>query len=605
MSKKGNIKNEKSIQPPPNLTNERKNFPHNFKKEYNFKIVALLGFVISFILLAFSYTFWGSYFEMNDDPRYVMAMKGFATPLPYDNFVSVYIFTVNLYIWLYKHFPNIGWYGYSMFLLLWGTLFNLFISLYLISIKRTNLLLIVLLFLAFYFLIFFQNSYWINFTRPAILATSSFIILLAILYLDANTVNKNKWILIFPCLTYILGHLTRLDAGYLGFVFGSAFATLIILNQKKIFPFFSKFILPVVLFIVLIKIIDLASQKSNTRNNEFLKKTEIIRQLIDYRNAAAFIPKTIKDTIAYNAMINARYCSDEKIISVDFLKQLTDESPLLERGNEKKFNDEFGAFSKSLDEENYVAKNLNYGCFILVLLWLITSFKTNFISFLKYTAFQLFFISATLFMSYFMKMPARIFNPLLVILTISNILFLFSLLIFKEKKFYYSIGILFFATLYSIPKYTKANKNLITNYSSYGKVNQIMIDDINNRFSNTIFIPTNLRSWEMHNATDPINEINFANKNSYVYLTIELSLAPETQDQLLSKFGTTDHAFLFNNISKMNNVVFISDDNFNNFLRAYYHYLYKQNYFFEKISNDMLPFYTATGLNYYRLKKAQ
>ena len=244
-----------------------------------------------------------------------------------------------------------GWYGYSMFFLLCGALFNFFIALYLIAIKRINFLLILLLFIAFYFLIFFQNVYWINFTRPAILATSSFIILLSVLYLNTEVLKNNKWILILPGITYILGHFTRLDAGYLGFSFGIVFGLLIIVNQKNIFPFLYKYILPVFIFILMVKLIDFTSQKKNTRNNAFLEKTEIIRQLIDYRNAAAYIPKTIKDTIAYNAMINARYCSDEKIISIDFLKQLTNESPLLERGNEKKFDDEFGSFTKSLGEE--------------------------------------------------------------------------------------------------------------------------------------------------------------------------------------------------------------------------------------------------------------
>ena len=107
----------------------------------------------------------------------------------------------------------------------------------------------------------------------------------------------------------------------------------------------------------------------------------------------------------------------------------------------------------------------------------------------------------------------------------------------------------------------------------------------------------------MHNATDPVHEVNFKNKNCYVYLTIELSLAPETQDQLVSKFGTYDHAELFKKISEMNNVVFVSDDNFNNFLRAYYHFLYKQDYYFEQIPNITPSFYQYTGLNYYRLKK--
>jgi hypothetical protein len=125
---------------------------------------------------------------------------------------------------------------------------------------------------------------------------------------------------------------------------------------------------------------------------------------------------------------------------------------------------------------------------------------------------------------------------------------------------------------------------------------------MNNSFTNIIFIPTNLRSWEIHTATDPIKEINFKNKNCYVYLTIELSLAPETQDQLLDKFGTTDHSKLFKKISTMSNVVFISDDNFNDFLKKYYHYIYNQDYEFEKVDTVPSPYYQYTGLNYYRLK---
>src|ERR1019366_7388717 len=153
-----------------------KNLSHNItsiKKEYDFKIVASIGFIISLILLVFSYKYFGSYFEMNDDPRYVMAMKGFASPLPYDNFVSVYKLTVDLYITLYKHFPNTGWYGLSMFLLLWGALFNIYITIYLAAKNRINYFLILIIFVAFYFLVFFQNVYWINFTRPSILVTRS------------------------------------------------------------------------------------------------------------------------------------------------------------------------------------------------------------------------------------------------------------------------------------------------------------------------------------------------------------------------------------------------------------------------------------------------
>ena len=73
----------------------------------------------------------------------------------------------------------------------------------------------------------------------------------------------------------------------------------------------------------------------------------------------------------------------------------------------------------------------------------------------------------------------------------------------------------------------KANKTIIKGYQQYGRINHNIFDDMN-RFSNTIFIPTNLRSWEIHNATDPINEINFKNNNSYYCCKEEFA---KTKDQ--------------------------------------------------------------------------
>ena len=85
----------------------------DLKKEINFSIITLIGFLSSLLLIVFTYKYFGSYFEMNDDPRYIMAMKGFASPVPYNNFVSVYKFTSDLYIWLYKNYPNTGRHHYD------------------------------------------------------------------------------------------------------------------------------------------------------------------------------------------------------------------------------------------------------------------------------------------------------------------------------------------------------------------------------------------------------------------------------------------------------------------------------------------------------------
>jgi hypothetical protein len=344
-------------------------------------------------------------------------------------------------------------------------------------------------------------------------------------------------------------------------------------------------------------------QKDKIRNHDFVEKAEIIRQLIDYRNIAAYVPKDVQDTIAYNAMMYQRYCNDDKIFNVDYFKKLTNKSPLLESGNDKKFDDEFGAFTKSLDNENSAAKMLNYGLFIVFLIWLFAGMKNNYVNFIKYILFLTGFLIIVAGMSYYMKLPARIYNPLLVMLTCGNIIFAFSFLRFDNKKLNYLFILPLLVVLFSIQGYAKSNSKLISDYKQYGRINKMIVDDMNTSFSNTIFIPTNLRSWEMHSATDPVKEINLMNKNSYVYLTIELCTAPETNDQLIDKFGTKDHAKLFKNISEMNNVVFISTDNFNNFLRAYYHYLYNQDYSFEKVKSESASFYQYTGLDYYRVKK--
>ena len=202
-----------------------------------------------------------------------------------------------------------------------------------------------------------------------------------------------------------------------------------------------------------------------------------------------------------------------------------------------------------------------------------------------------------------MKLPARIFSPLLVLLTFGNILFLFSFFKFEKRIWYYLISFPVIISLLSIPQYSKANSFIISSYKKFGKINQMMFDDMNSNFSNTIFIPTNIRAWDIHCATDPINEITLKNKNCYVYLTIEGSVTPETQDQLISKFGTNDHSKLFNKISEMNNVIFISEDNYNRFIKSYYHYLYNQDYYFEKDSVVSSSLNKYTGLNYYRFKK--
>ncbi len=573
------------------------------KREYDFKIVASIGLLISVFLLVFSYYIFGSFFESNDDPRYVLAMKGLVSPLPFEHFFGAYKFTAILYGYLYKHFPEFGWYGFSMFFLLWAALFNIYITFYLVSKSRINFLLFIMLFITFYFSVFFQNSYCINFARPVILVSSSFVILLGVLYLHAEVLRKNKWILFFPIITFIFAHFTRLDTGYLGFVFGLVFSVLLIFKEKALVPFLLKFIVPFLLFFALLETEKVYSATYGNVNNLCWEKSELIRKLIDYKNGSEYVPKDVKDQIAYESIMVTYYFGDDNIFTLDYLKRLTFECSLLKSGREKKFREEYGTFSKSLDNENSAANMLNYGLLAIFIISFFLSMKGTVFYVIRVVLFQLFFYSIILGLCYYLKLPARIFNPLVVMLTFGNLVFAFSFLHFTNKLVYWILVIPLVLFFYSIPTYINKTKERISYYKEYGRVNQMMIDDLNKTFQNTIFIPTNGRAWEMHAATDPIKEINFKNNNSYVYLSIELSLTPEIKDQLSAKFGTSDHSKLFRNIKEMDNVIFISDESYNYFLSAYYHYFYSQDYTFEKVFIHPPLFYQYTGLNYYRIKR--
>ena len=572
-----------------------------FLKEYSFKLVAALGFIISLILLIVSFKLFGSFYESNDDPRFVLAMKGLATPKPFDNFYYLYTLTVYAYIELYKLFPDVAWYGYSMFLLLLGTLFNVFITIYLFFKNKLSFLFIILIFITFYFLIFIQNVYLINFTRPSILSTASFVALLSALYLEGEILIKNRWILIFPSIIYILGHLTRVDGGYLGLVIGLCFSFCVILYKKNIFTYLVKFILPVLGFVAIIMIFNTYSYRSNLRNKDYFEKIGLVIKIVDNQNPLTYHPINIQDTVAHDALIKAMYWGDNEIITIDLFNRII-QGPYLFNNNFAKSKASITKFIRSMDEENKIAWNLNLAFILIMLAWFITSFKTHYKVFLKFILLQLFFIMLVLVMSYYMKLPERVFNPLLVLLTLFNVLILSSILS-SNKIFLYLISITIFAILLlSIPGYLNANEKLIDRANLVGNINQRVVNDINSQFHNTILIPLTVRAWCIHDNSDPIREINFKNNNSFVYLSIDFSLAPETKDQLIAKFGTSNHSELFKRISCMNNVIFISNEPYNNFIRVYYYYLYNQNFTFEKVITSDDIFEKETGIGYYRLR---
>src|SRR4029079_13925818 len=97
-------------------------------------------------------------------------------------------------------------------------------------------------------------------------------------------------------------------------------------------------------------------------------------------------------------------------------------------------------------------------------------------NFLKYFSWQLFFLMLITGMSYFMKLPARIFNPLLVMLNLGNLIFIAAILKFKNTRLYYFILLPCLFIMIGIPDFVKSNNTFITFYKETGEVNKMMMD---------------------------------------------------------------------------------------------------------------------------------
>ncbi len=563
----------------------------------------LIVFLLPVLLLYISYTLFGSFFETNDDPRYVLAMKGVATPKPYDNFISVYRFTVDWYIWLYQHFPTVAWYGWSMFLLLWFAVANTGLLLFYFLGGRLSNWIIALMIAAAYLLLFLQSEYYMNFTRPAILATGTSVLLFALLIPDKETLKKRKLMAGFLIIAFILGHLTRIDAGYLAFAFCAVF---LVLNSFKGMKIWSvKLLYPLLPFLAVIMLVKVSDSFSIRKGNEdFVEKARLLKEYDNYQNIRPFTPENIRDSLTFDAAVRAYYLTDNSTVTVNFLKKVTG-GPLLEQGiNYKKLDESLKDFKISILGDSSPALMFTVFFLFCTLLYYWKDKKQGGPLLFRFLFFQVFFAGLLLTLIVFMKLPARIYNPMLLLFVLCNfILFMGSGLytVLDRFKMITAIAGLAAAIIF-IPGYFSGTHKNLKNYSMFGRINNAMVENMNS-FKNTIFIPTNISAWEVHFATDPIKEMNMLNGNSYVYLSIELSLAPETQDQLIAKFGTNDHSKLFKKISEMDNVVFISDDNYNNFLGAYYHFLYGQDYKFEPVQPYPAPLYKNNGLNYYRVRK--
>lgn len=455
------------------------------------------AFFLPIALLYVSYHFLGSYFETNDDPRYVMAMKGLVTPKPYNNFVSVYRFTSDWYIWLYKHFPTIGWYGWSMFLLLWGALVNLFFALTYYLKGRLHWWGILLVFCAAYFLLFLQNVYWINFTRPALLTTgSSMMLVFAIL--GSKDYKKEALVFGFAYVVFVLGHLTRLDAGYLVFLFCAMFVLLFSLFGRKSFKRLIYSIAPFAVIILAIQVSDTFTLK--TQNHEFLEKTRLIKDYNDYRNFETQGKRqfqNIRDKLAYFAAVEAFYLTDNNVVNIEFLKTLTGNSVFEKDINRERLSKSFKPLYERVVSDCYPLFLLNLIFFLSAAL----KFDRRNIrdcgwGFAGYILFQLFFVSLIVAMMIFMKLPSRIFSPMFVIFTLCNFI---ALMESEDHQLTRSsktaVIVVALIGLVFIPKYVSLTEYLVRDSARFGEVNTHMVDDMNMNFKNTIFIPTAQRAW--------------------------------------------------------------------------------------------------------------
>jgi hypothetical protein len=427
------------------------------------------------VVLTVLYRFIGFYFETNDDPQFELMFRGIIFPHPLTATGFWHFGTASVLAWCYETIPSLPWYGMLMVLLIYCFIYNVYLLALLIgtSVRRFWLFTGMIAFVVF---IAFNSIILVNFTRVAMLSGGS--ALLVLLFYNGSPLSFLfrfiQWA-IFVTALLVRPESVILSAGLLlplGII-----AAILKKNGHHLLIYTG---VPALAMILLVKGYAWLGPNHSIQTDQRIRNLSV---LINYeKTSESLFGMDEKSAAIQNAVFNW-FIWDKEGISDDLLLQW------LSNNNKEGLT---AIASEALDHIRHqlflLAKNntptlaVHFALFLIFLIGWRDIRKIDFA--LMYTGFHAAFWITTLFIAITMKMPNRVFEPMLIVYTLGHGCLIYVLFgTFPHIPRIVS-SLILFAALGSI---------LIFIYRGYGKVqwyqkreamNRAMASEIDQRFMN-------------------------------------------------------------------------------------------------------------------------
>ena len=527
--------------------------------------------LVTFLLFIAVYGLYGFYYQTNDDLLFVLMIRGSLSPEPVTAFYDAHIFTANIYAFLYQYLPSVSWYG----LFHYGAMALAF--LFLLSIVRTfftgkwqwvlGLLLSLLLFVWG----FAPNLIWFNYTRPAILVAG---IVLIFIHIKSRS-SKIGIVYFFGWLLFVWALCTRPHAVYLVLALLFPVSLVLSLIDRKDRKRLMLCWLPI-LGISLLFFINDGFLKTSSQV-QYEQKAEALFLNKSFGSEGAELSK--RDSIIKLSLNNFMW-ADNELMSVESLRKIYPQ---------KKYNLlDWQALNFHSAKETLWVRSIHrmpiLSLLVLVFFLVLIFSYGNWRSILASVSLQLFFLVILFAVTVLIKMPDRLFLPMVFLWVIFS---LYHLSVSISSDFYrksvykiglfkkISIALLFLGFCFcSISSFNLENDSTLEAKSNL-KIRSRVFDQINSLQGKTIvFTPaTNF----LLNDLNPLAELQLSPRNQYVFAFGWPSLFESHVAQMKEISGEGSFRKFIESVAGDSNVLFFSDEYAQKMLNAYCSEVFGQN----------------------------
>ena len=543
-------------------------------------------YFLPFILFVTTYGVFGFYYGDSDDPVIEALIRGLFFSHPVTEFFSFHRITAVAYAHLYQLFPNIPWYGISMYALLLLAVTNYFVLIHRQVEKFiTNYALLTPLLTIFYLVFFLDGVIYIFFTKVAILLAASSILLILDGMLKADDIRRLPyWHAAWYFLLFTLGFLTRPQAGLLCIFLLLPFAVLYHPGKRRLLRALYVF---VALFSV-VGVLKIYDYSTWTKGSEYYwSVSPYIVNIYDFRHEGKNLDGP-QDSIKYRAVTRLAL-SDREMINVGFLSRISSDQ-LIDIGRLKPI--ELARAVRTIGDN--ISRYQLLIVFVILaaasVVLIVNRHELPFICRLKFVTFSFLYWSGVVLLAAFWKMPDRVLSPIVVAYITGSLLFISTLLdYFKLFKASHRVSassrviaslwiVTCFALIFAGYRKIPTTKMRVEGIAQMSMLREL----INREFEGKILVFSNLAAFLVNQSLLTVGHLS--SHNRYIFVDGSwLSLLPEYPQHLKEITGSDRLSdafdFLLQNREK---VIFVSSPYRNAFIQEYFSSIYNRDFEFEE-----------------------